>query len=66
MARALRKATRTIPIAVLADDLLLSGAVASLARPSGNITGVSIFAPEVRAGAASGSGHKRVSGPMAE
>lgn len=45
--RALRKATRIIPIAVLADDLLRSGAGSSLAHPSGNITGVSIFAPEL-------------------
>jgi putative ABC transport system substrate-binding protein len=45
--RALQRATRTIPIAMLADDLLRAGLVASLAHPGGNITGVSIFAPEL-------------------
>jgi putative ABC transport system substrate-binding protein len=45
--RALQRATRTIPIATLTDDMVRAGLVTSLARPGGNITGVSIFAPEL-------------------
>jgi putative ABC transport system substrate-binding protein len=45
--RALQRATRTIPIATLTDDMVRAGLVKSLARPGGNITGVSIFAPEL-------------------
>ena len=45
--RALQRATRKIPVATLTDDMVRSGLVVSLARPGGNITGVSIFAPEL-------------------
>ena len=38
--------TRTIPIAGVADDMVASGLVASLARPGGNTTGVSIMSTE--------------------
>ncbi|MBI2154574.1 MAG: ABC transporter substrate-binding protein [Candidatus Rokubacteria bacterium] len=43
--------TSTIPIVVAAcnDDLVASGLVASLARPGGNITGLSEVAPELAA-----------------
>ena len=45
-----RRATRTIPIVVgCADDLVGKGIVASLARPGGNITGISTFTPELSA-----------------
>jgi putative ABC transport system substrate-binding protein len=46
-----RQATRTIPIVVQAcnDDLVASGAVASLARPGGNVTGISKLTPELTA-----------------
>jgi putative ABC transport system substrate-binding protein len=37
------KATKTIPIVALVDDLLGSGHVKSLARPEGNTTGVSVL-----------------------
>ena len=47
--RAAQQATRSIPIVALADDLVDLGAVASLARPGGNITGVSILATELDA-----------------
>ena len=47
--RAAQATTRTIPIVALADDLVKSGVVASLARPGGNITGVQILGPEVTA-----------------
>ncbi|MCW2220757.1 ABC transporter substrate-binding protein [Bradyrhizobium japonicum] len=41
---AAQRATRNIPIVVLADDLVTSGLVGSMPRPDGNLTGVSIFA----------------------
>ena len=40
-------ATRTIPILGVADDMVASGLVPSLARPSGNLTGISIMASEL-------------------
>src|SRR6185503_4302381 len=45
--RAAQKATRTIPIVTVADDLVLAGLVSSLAHPGGNTTGVSILATEL-------------------
>jgi putative ABC transport system substrate-binding protein len=45
--RAAQQATRTIPIVGATDDLVGAGLVASLARPSGNTTGVSILASEL-------------------
>ena len=47
--RAARQATTTIPIIAGTDDLVGEGHVASLARPGGNVTGVSILAPELNA-----------------
>ncbi len=46
-----RRLTRTIPIVagVCADDLVGKGIVASLARPGGNITGISLLTPELSA-----------------
>jgi len=43
----LQRATKTIPILTVMDDVLAGGAVASLAHPGGNTTGISIFAPEL-------------------
>ena len=44
---AARQATKTIPIVVVADDMVKLGVVNSLAKPDGNVTGVSILAPEL-------------------
>jgi putative tryptophan/tyrosine transport system substrate-binding protein len=46
--RAVKEATFTIPIVMAQDgDPVASGFVASLARPGGNITGLSSLAPEI-------------------
>ena len=43
-AHAVKRATHSIPIVAMADDLVTSGLVGSMAHPEGNVTGVSIFA----------------------
>jgi putative ABC transport system substrate-binding protein len=49
-ALAAKQATTTVPIVVaLLGDPVASGIVASIARPGGNITGQSMFGPELRA-----------------
>jgi putative ABC transport system substrate-binding protein len=45
--RTMQKATVTIPIVGITDDMIKSGIVRSLAHPDGNVTGVSILAPEL-------------------
>jgi putative ABC transport system substrate-binding protein len=47
--RAAQQATRSIPIVAIADDLVASGLIATLARPGGNTTGISILATELDA-----------------
>src|SRR4029077_18304460 len=41
-ARAAQAATRTIPILASTNDLVASGLIASLAKPGGNLTGISL------------------------
>ena len=43
-AHAVQRATHSIPIVVVADDLITSGLVGSMSHPEGNVTGVAIFA----------------------
>jgi putative ABC transport system substrate-binding protein len=45
--RAAQRATQVIPIVGMADDMVGSGLAASMARPGGNTTGVSILASEL-------------------
>ena len=46
--RAVKEATSTIPIVMASSgDPVVSGLVASLARPGGNVTGLSTVAPEI-------------------
>jgi putative tryptophan/tyrosine transport system substrate-binding protein len=45
--RAAQQVTRTVPIVGIADDMLASGLVTSLARPGGNTTGFSILTTEL-------------------
>ena len=48
--RAAKRATTTIPIVMAASaDAVATGLVASLARPDGNVTGLTIFGPEITA-----------------
>jgi putative ABC transport system substrate-binding protein len=48
-ARAAQAATHTIPIVATNNDLVASGLIASLAKPGGNITGVSLLVTELDA-----------------
>jgi putative ABC transport system substrate-binding protein len=45
--RVVQKATATIPILTIAEDMVGEGLVQSMARPGGNITGVSLLATEL-------------------
>jgi putative tryptophan/tyrosine transport system substrate-binding protein len=47
--RASQRATRTIPIVGMTDDIVGSALAANMARPGGNTTGVSILASELDA-----------------
>jgi ABC-type uncharacterized transport system substrate-binding protein len=45
--RAVQAETKSLPVVAVSSDLVAEKLVASLARPGGNITGVSILAPEL-------------------
>ncbi len=45
--RAAQRATKTIPILAMTDDMVGRGLVASMARPDGNTTGVNILSNEL-------------------
>ena len=45
--RALKEATQTVPIVGAAEDMVEAGLVASLSRPGGNVTGISMLSPEL-------------------
>jgi putative ABC transport system substrate-binding protein len=45
--RVLQRLTRTIPLIAMTEDMVGAGLVASLARPGGNTTGISILSPEL-------------------
>jgi putative ABC transport system substrate-binding protein len=45
--RALQAVTRTIPLIGMTEDMVAAGLVASLARPGGNITGISLLSLEL-------------------
>ena len=46
-ARIYQQLTRTIPIIAMTEDMVGAGLVASLARPGGNTTGISLLSPEL-------------------
>lgn len=45
--RALQAVTRTVPLIGMTEDMVAAGLVASLARPGGNTTGISLLSPEL-------------------
>ena len=45
--RTLQTATGTVPIVGMTEDIVAEGLVPSLARPGGNLTGVSLLSPEL-------------------
>ena len=47
ISRAFQKATQSIPLLVMTEDMVAAGFAASLARPGGNITGISLMSPEL-------------------
>jgi len=44
---ALEDLTRTVPLIGMVEDMVAAGLVQSLARPGGNITGISLLSPEL-------------------
>jgi putative ABC transport system substrate-binding protein len=45
--RAAQQATQIIPIIAVVDDIVASGLISNMAKPGGNVTGVSILATEL-------------------
>src|SRR5262249_33852453 len=46
--RALQAITRSVPLIGMSEDMVGEGLAASLARPGGNVTGISLLSPELR------------------
>jgi putative ABC transport system substrate-binding protein len=44
---AFQKATQSIPLVVMTEDMVAAGFAKSLARPGGNITGISLMSPDL-------------------
>jgi ABC-type uncharacterized transport system substrate-binding protein len=42
-----REATKSIPLIVMTEDMVAAGFAASLAKPGGNITGISLMSPDL-------------------
>src|SRR5262245_378602 len=42
-----RKATQSIPLIVMTEDMVAAGFAPSLSRPGGNITGISLMSPDL-------------------
>jgi putative tryptophan/tyrosine transport system substrate-binding protein len=47
IARAFLKATKSIPLIVMTEDMVAAGFAASLAQPGGNITGISLMSSDL-------------------
>src|SRR5262245_62786599 len=45
--RAFQKITQSIPMVVMTEDMIAAGFATSLARPGGNITGMSLMSPDL-------------------
>jgi putative ABC transport system substrate-binding protein len=44
---AFQKATRSVPLVVMTEDMVAGGFAASMDRPGGNITGISLMSPDL-------------------
>jgi ABC-type uncharacterized transport system substrate-binding protein len=47
IAEKFQKATKSIPLIVMTEDMVAAGFAASLAKPGGNITGISLMSPDL-------------------
>ena len=47
IAKRFQEATKSIPLVVMTEDMVAAGFAASLARPGGNITGISLMSPDL-------------------
>jgi putative ABC transport system substrate-binding protein len=47
--RAVLRASQTLPLVAMAEDLVASGFAASISRPGGNTTGINLLSPELDA-----------------
>lgn len=47
IAEKFQKETKSIPLVVMTEDMIAAGFAASLAKPGGNITGISLMSPDL-------------------